>query len=92
MFDLLKRVIKDCSTGPNGEDYDPARVVGYVVVVVGAMVFIGLAIYDTIVNKKFDYNGFAVGLGGIGVTVAASAAGVWIKKNTERPINENTTT
>lgn len=80
---LFKRVIKDCLTGKNGSDYDPARVIGYGVVVMGSVVFIFLAIYDTFMNKKFDYNGYAAGISGIGLSLAAAAAGVWMKKDTE---------
>ncbi len=80
---LIKRVIKDCLTGKNGNDYDPARVIGYGVVVMGSIVFIFLAIYDTLMNKKFDYNGYAAGISGIGLSLAAAAAGVWMKKDTE---------
>lgn len=81
--DTVKKVFKDCLTGINGKDYDPARVVGYAVVIIGAVVFIGLSIYDTIINKKFDYTGYATGLAGVGVTITAAAAGVWFKKDTE---------
>lgn len=80
---LVKKVIKDCATGLNGEDYDPARVIGYGIIVVGSLIFLGLSIYDTIKTGKFDYAGFATGFGSIGLTLASAGAGVWFKKDTE---------
>ena len=85
----LKKVLKDSLTNSVG-DYDPARVAGYLVVILGGLAFIGLSIYDTIVNKKFNYEGYAIGLSGVAVTIAGAAAGVWIKKGAE-PVTKATT-
>lgn len=80
---VVKKVIKDCSTGINGHDYDPARVIGYGINLIGGLVFIGLAIYDTFQNHKFNYDGFAMGLTGIALGLTGAAAGVVLKKSTE---------
>jgi hypothetical protein len=85
--DVIKTVMKDITTTSVG-DYDPARVVGYGSLVMGSLVFLGLSIYDTIVNGKFNYEGFSLGLVAISTAVAGAAAGVWIKKGTERPGEE----
>lgn len=85
----LKKVIADCAQSANG-DYDPARVVGYSVSLLGALVFLGLSIYTTVINRAFDASGFAVGLAGVSATIAAAAGGVWMKKSTEIPFDPTT--
>ena len=74
--------LKDVFTSAAGE-YDPARAIGYGVVLLSAITFLGLSTYDTIVNRKFDYSGFALGLAGVSAAIAAAAAGVTIKKSSE---------
>jgi uncharacterized membrane-anchored protein len=86
----LKKVIEDCSTGANG-DYDPARVIGYGVTLLGSLVFLGLTIYVTIITKAFNSEGFAIGLAGISAVITAAAGGVLMKKSTEIPLDVNTT-
>lgn len=80
---VVKKVLKDCSTGINGNDYDPARVIGYGINALGGLVFICLAIFDTFQNNKFNYEGFAMGLTGIAFGLTGAAAGVALKKSTE---------
>jgi hypothetical protein len=82
----FKRVVSDMSTSQNG-DYDPARVVGYGVSVLGALVFLALTVYVTVLTKAFDASAFAIGLLGISTTVAAAAGGVFIKRSTEVPLS-----
>lgn len=81
----FKRVLSDMSTSQNG-DYDPARVVGYGVAVLGALVFLSLTVYTTLQTKAFDASAFAVGLCGVSATVAAAAGGVFFKRSTEIPV------
>ncbi len=83
-FEKTKRVVEDCMTSANG-DFDPARVIGYGVVVIGALVFFGLTIYNTIINRTFDGGDFAAGLSSVSAAVVAAGAGVWLKKDTEIP-------
>lgn len=87
---LLARVTSDISTTSAG-DFDPARIIGYGITILGGLIFCGLTIYDTMINSKFDYDGFAIGLAGVSATIAAAAAGVWIKRSTEKaePTAEN---
>lgn len=82
MWDLLKRVVSDCATSANG-DYDPARVIGYLIVALGGLEFLVITAVEYVRHDKFDALGFATALAGIGAALAAAAAGVWIKKATE---------
>lgn len=82
MFETLKKVIYDCCTSSAG-DYDPARLLGYLVVVLAAMVFLVLTTYFALTTGKFDSKDFALGLASISATMVAAATGVWIKKDTE---------
>ena len=77
------KILKECATATSGE-YDPARVVGYGITVLGAFVFYGLTIYVTIQHTVFDGANFAIGIGGISASLTASAAGVWIKRTAEK--------
>ncbi|MEL6237026.1 MAG: hypothetical protein AAFO57_00155 [Pseudomonadota bacterium] len=87
MFATIKRLISDCLTGPNG-DFDPARVVGYGITMAGGVEFLVLTAYTTLRTGAFDGAQFAIGLTGVGGALAASAAGVWLKKSTEVPPKE----
>lgn len=89
MLETMKSVLKDCSTSANG-DYDPARVVGYGIVALGALVFLILTIYTTLRSGTFDSGAFAIGLTGVSGTLTAAAAGVWLKKATEVPLTPPT--
>ena len=81
-FNEFKKALKDCFTSANG-DYDPARVVGYLVVLLGALIFMGGMVFNTIVDKRFDADAFMKGLSGLSLTMTAAAGGVWIKKSSE---------
>lgn len=78
----LKKLVKDCLTSANG-DYDPARVVGYGIVLWGAAQFFLLSLYFAIKDGKFDGTAYAAGLAAVSATGLAAAAGVYIKKSTE---------
>lgn len=86
----IKTVIKDCMTSANG-DYDPARVIGYGVVVLGALEFLILFAYTTLKHGVFDAAQFTIGLSGVSGALAAAAAGVWLKKTTEIPTTTTVT-
>lgn len=87
-LNLFNKVIKDCATAQNGEDYDPARIVGYGVVVLGGLLFLVLTVWSTFHTGKFDGVQFSIGLTGVSGAIAAAAAGVWLKKSTEVPPKE----
>lgn len=77
MFSELKKLVKDCLTGLDGQTYDPARVAG----VFGIATFIGLAIYAVIYKgQPWDPQSFGLGFGGL---VTGVGAGVLLKKSTE---------
>ncbi len=78
----LRKLARDCLTSANG-DYDPARVVGYGIVLWGALQFFLLTLYFAIRDGKFDGVTYAAGLAAISATGLAAAAGVYIKKSTE---------
>ena len=82
MLNEVKKVFKDCCTSANG-DYDPARVIGYGIVMIGSLEFMILTAYMAITKGVFDSSQFAVGLTGISGVITAAAAGVWLKKTTE---------
>lgn len=82
MWSELKKLLNDVLTTAGG-DYDVVKVAAFVPMFFAGWAFIGLSIYDTVINKKFDYNGFATGLAGVGGSIAAAAAGLRLKKGTE---------
>lgn len=80
----IRKFFNDIFTNVHG-NYDPAYVFGYGYVFIGANVFIGLSIYDTIKNGKFDSINYAAGLATVSTTLVAAAAGVSLKKSAENP-------
>ena len=87
---VFQNVMKDITTTPNG-DYDPARVVGYGVVVLGALVFFGCTIYLAVVKQEFDGANYAIGMAGVAASIAAAAGGVYMKKTDEIPYDPEKT-
>lgn len=87
---VVSKVVSDCFTSANG-DYDPARVAGYGIVVLGGFVYLGCEIFMVVTTHQFDEIKFATGLAGIGTALMAAAGGVWIKKSTEIPLKETPT-
>ncbi len=85
-FAILRRVLGDCFTSPNG-DFDPARVFGYGFVVAAATVFLVLTVYETLTKGVFETEKFSLGVAAIASSIAAVAAGVLIKKSTEVPLD-----
>jgi hypothetical protein len=68
--------IKDLSTGIDGESYD----VGRVLLVVGALAFIGLSVYAVGKTGSFDPLNWGGGYGGL---LAGGGAGLGMKSKTE---------
>lgn len=83
-FKEVRKLVFDCLTNTHG-NYDPARVVGYIVVVLASLEFMVLSAYVTIKDGKFDGSMYAIGLASISTALIAAAAGVWMKKSTEMP-------
>jgi hypothetical protein len=84
MFQLFKRVLSDCTTSANG-DFDPARVVGYSMVLLTYLVWLTVTIYFVVTTGKFDSVAFCRDAATLSTMIFAAAAGVWIKKDTEVP-------
>ncbi len=82
LFKEIKKLIHQCLTNPQGV-YDPARVAGYGIVVLGGIQYLVLTAYMAIKDGKFDGLNFATGLAAIGAALMAAAGGVWIKKTSE---------
>jgi len=82
MLSILRKVISDCLTSAYG-DFDPARVVGYLIAAGGGIEFLALEAYATVRNGNFDGVQFAAGLSGVAAVIAGAAAGVWIKRSSE---------
>lgn len=82
MREATKKAFRDSLTNSVG-DYDPARLFGYGFTLLAGLVFLGLAIYDTVVKHSFDYGGFATGAGAMALVITGTAAGVALKSGTE---------
>jgi hypothetical protein len=78
----IAKILSDCFTSQTG-DYDPARVIGYGLVSLGALEFMVLSPYITIKDGKFDGLQFCAGLASIGTALVAAAGGVYLKRSTE---------
>ena len=74
----LSEIARDWFTGPDGETYDPARML-WISGVVAFLFFVGHEVYR---SDKFDMVNFAIAYGTL---LAAGAAGVKIKETTEPP-------
>jgi hypothetical protein len=75
-MNVTSRLIKDISTGVDGVSYD----VGRILLIVGAVAFIGLSIYAVIVSGTFDFMNYGVGYGAI---LGGGGAGIGMKAKTE---------
>lgn len=83
MFDLPKKVIKDCFTGLDGVTYDPARVFGYGGAALGMIGFIADASVVAWKHGVFDSQAYGIGYGALLAGVAAVGGGVAWKAKTE---------
>lgn len=79
----ILQIMKDCFTGKDNETYDPARVFGYGVVVLGAIEYLALSAYQVLHTGVFNVTDYTVGLTGVAGAMAAAAAGVLIKHKAE---------
>lgn len=73
----FRKLVRDCLTGVNGNDADPARVYGMIAV----FTFIGLAIYAVVwKNAAWDAQSFGAGFG---LLLTGFGLGVKFKSHTE---------
>lgn len=79
----MKLMIKQMLTGPDGETFDPARVVGYLTAVAGVAVFLFNSVWAVTHGEKFDQQAYGMGFGAVCAGVMAIGIGVGAKANTE---------
>jgi hypothetical protein len=72
----VRKILKDISTGIDGETFCYARIAG----IAGVIVYLGVAISDFIVNHRFDYMQFGTGFG---VIISGVGVGIKLKQDTE---------
>ena len=80
---LTVKMGSDVFTNWNG-DFDPARLC-YAFILVDAVIFNWLSIYDTYLHKSFNSMAYSTGCVAIGAQIIAAAAGVRLKQNSEQP-------
>lgn len=83
MLNLLKTVIKHCATGPDGETFDPARVIGYGTAISIIATFLFNSVWSVVHGAAWDPQAFGVGAAAVSATVVAAAAGVAMKGKSE---------
>ena len=76
MWKLIKKILKDISTGVDGESYCCTRLYGHF----GVLTYLGLCISDFCVSHEFNYVQFGTGFAAI---VAGQGAAIWAKRQTE---------
>jgi hypothetical protein len=81
MWTLFKKLLKDISTGVDGESYDCIRLYTHFAVIA----YIGLCISDFVIAHQFNYTAFGTGFAAI---VAGSGVGIMAKKETEPKASE----
>lgn len=72
----MMKIIKDLFTGPDGETFDPARMLW----IGGILFFLAFTGHEVYTTNKFDMVNFGIAYGGL---LAAGAAGCKIKESNE---------
>jgi hypothetical protein len=85
LYSFIAKICGDMFTNWNG-DVDPARLIGYLIVIIFAVLFIWLTILDTFWHHSFNSMAFSTGAGVIAVQLLAAAGGVRIKQSSEIPL------
>jgi len=80
---LIKTIIKDSFTGPDGVTFDPARVIGYGSASAGVGVFLFNSVWATTHTHAFDPAAYGIGFGGVCAGIMAIGIGVGAKAHTE---------
>jgi hypothetical protein len=80
---LLHRVLKDLSTGVDGETYDPGRVVGYSLCILGVVGFIFCETWTAMHGTAFSAEGFGIGFGALMTSFLSVAGGLKLKESME---------
>lgn len=79
----MKNMIKMMMTGPDGETFDPARVIGYGTAVAGVAVFLGNSVLSVVHTHSFDPQAYGAGFAAVCAGVMAIGIGVGAKAHAE---------
>lgn len=79
----MRAMIKMMMTGPDGETFDPARVIGYGAAVGGVGVFLFNSVWQVIHTHAFDPQVYGMGFGAVCAGIALVGCGVAAKAGTE---------
>jgi len=69
-------IIKDLVTEADGESFCPERVL----LIIGALVFLGLAVFAVFHGKDFNAQDYGIGFGSL---LGGGGAGIWAKGKAE---------
>jgi hypothetical protein len=83
MINLIKTIARDCATGPGGEVFDPARVIGYGTAIAGVAVFLFNSVWAVTHGEKFDQQAYGMGFAAVCGGIMAIGIGVGAKAHTE---------
>jgi hypothetical protein len=76
MWENIKKFVKDCLTGIDGESYDLGRVLWALAFLTG----IGLEVFSVTESLKFDLQQYGIGVGAL---LVAGGASLHLKAKTE---------
>jgi hypothetical protein len=79
----MKLMIKQMMTGPDGETFDPARVIGYGTAVAGVGVFLFNSVWAVTHSHVFDPQTYGIGFGAVCAGIMAIGIGVGAKAHAE---------
>jgi hypothetical protein len=79
----MRHAIKMMATGPDGETFDPARVIGYGSAVAGVGVFLFNSVWSVLHLGTFDPQAYGLGFGAVCAGIMAVGIGVSAKASTE---------
>lgn len=79
----MRAMIKMMMTGPDGETFDPARVIGYGTAIAGVVVFLFNSVWEVVHGHSFDPQTYGVGFGALCGGVMAIGIGVGAKAHAE---------
>ena len=82
-FFTLRKVVTDVNTENDGKSWDAVRLAGSYLLLPGIPVFFWGVVYDSLQQHRFNYSGFAWGMGGIGAVILQLAGGINLKTRTD---------
>lgn len=79
----FRKVVRDVNTENDGKSWDMVRVAGSSLLLPGIPIFFWGVIYNALQTHRFDFSGFAWGMGGIASVILTLAGGVAMKARTD---------